>query len=516
MRPVIPICIALIIVTLAVYWQVGNHGFLDYDDEICIVENAHVSQGLSSANIIWAFTSVEEFNWFPLTRLSHMVDVQLFGMNPRGHHLMNVAIHCFSTLLLFFLLLRLTEGLWQSTFVAAMFALHPMHVESVAWAAERKDVLSACFWFLTLLLYSRYAEAQRSAAKSGGAIYILTLCSFVLGLMSKPMLVTLPIVMLLLDFWPLHRFGINDRSKSSLFFLVKEKVPFFACSMLSSAITIYAQSKGGALVSLETVPFVIRFQNALVSYLKYIIKTFWPHDLAVLYPLSHSIPLWQIISSAVVLLLISVATICAGRRYPFLMVGWFWFLVTLLPVIGLIQVGAQSMADRYTYIPHIGLFIMIAWGTPVLFRSEHAANATPHNAREPVTYREVILGLLASLVIIMAASVSWQQLGYWKNSISLYRHTLNVTTGNSIINRNLGIALVKTGNFDAALIEFKTAVMIDPNDYKLRNILASALADKGDIDEAITEFKKILSINPNDARAKMSLEFWITQKEKRK
>ncbi len=520
MRTTILVCIVLIMVTFAVYWQVGNHEFLTYDDNSYIAENAHVSKGMTYDNIIWAFTSVDQCNWHPVTWLSHMLDTQIYGMNPRGHHLTNVVIHCCSTIFLFFLLVRLTGGLWQSSFVAAMFALHPLHVESVAWAAERKDVLSACFGFLTLFLYSHYVEKQRSNAKSCGTIYLLTLFSFVLGLMSKPMLVTLPVVMLLLDFWPLHRFGIGQNSsRTSIYSLVKEKIPFFTFSILSSAITIYAQRKGGAMATLEVVPFAIRLQNSLVSYLSYLLNTLWPHDLAVLYPYTLSIPLWQVISSVVVLFLISAAAIWAGRRYPYLPVGWFWFLVTLLPVIGIIQVGFQSMADRYAYIPSVGLFIMIAWGVPALFRTKRSMEridcARQCNTQRLKTYREFIPALLAAVTILTAIAVTWHQIGYWKNNFSLYQHTLKVTTGNYIINYNLGIAYGRAGDRDAAIKEFQTAIMIKPSESKVRNLLGSTLAEMGDLDGAITEFKKSLSINPKDSDARYSLEFWLGQKEKR-
>lgn len=507
-RNTILISILLVIVTFAVYWQVGSHEFLTYDDNDYVYSNAHVSRGLSCENVVWAFTSVEKCNWFPVTWLSHMFDVQVYGMNPRGHHLTNVVIHCISTLILFFLLIRLTDGLWQSFFVSAMFALHPLHVESVAWVAERKDVLSACFWFLTLILYSRYVETQRTSAKSCVAQYLLTLFSFALGLMSKPMLVTLPVVMLLLDYWPLDRYN-----KASLYSLIKEKVPFFACSLLSSVITIYAQRKGGAMATFDLVPFIIRLQNSLVSYTNYLIKTVWPHDLAVLYPYSFSIPLWLLISSFVVLFLISAASLWAGRRYPYIPVGWFWFLVTLLPVIGIIQVGYQSMADRYMYIPAVGLFIMMAWGVPALFRVGQDMGAVQCNTRKR-GYREAVIALLASTSIVMTIIVTWRQIGYWKDDVSLYRHTLSVTNGNFIIHFNLGLAYGRKGNSDAMIKELRTAISIKPTECKVRNLLAFALAERGDIDAAIAEYRKSLSTNPNDKDAQFSLEYRLRQKEK--
>lgn len=506
----------LTIVTFAVYWHVGNHEFLSYDDDVYIVSNPHVAQGITTANIAWAFTSVEQCNWHPVTWLSHMLDVQLFGMNPRGHHLTNVLFHTIATLILFSLLVRLTGAVWKSSFVAALFALHPLHVESVAWAAERKDVLSACFFFLTLLLYSRYVEARRNKSASSVTIYLLTLLSFVLGLMSKPMLVTLPVIMLLLDLWPLRRLDTAPTLSS----LVAEKIPFLACSILSSAITIYAQREGGAIVVLDWVPIATRLQNSLVSYARYLVKAVWPHDLAVLYPFTLSIPLWQVVSSAVLLLLISAATIRAGRQHPYLPVGWFWFLITLFPVIGLVQVGNQSMADRYTYIPIVGIFMMLAWGVPALLGTTDGTGGGTETVKRSVwsrpARRNTVLTLLAIVAIATSAVLTWQQIGYWKDNFSLYRHTLKVTSNNYIIHYNLGVAYGRRGDLDAAVNEFKAAVMIKPNDWTARSLLASTLAERGDIDAAIKEFNNALIINPNNMSAKSSLEYWRNRKNSMK
>ncbi len=518
LRRNILICIALIAVTFAVYWQVGNHEFLSYDDDVYIVSNPHVAQGITVANIVWAFTSVEQCNWHPVTWLSHMLDVQLYGMNPAGHHLTNVVFHTIAALILFLLLVRVTGAVWKSSFVAAMFALHPLHVESVAWAAERKDLLSACFFFLTLLLYARYVETRRNKAGSSVAIYLLTLLSFMLGLMSKPMLVTLPVIMLLCDFWPLRR--LDTAPAPTLSSLVTEKIPFFACSLLSSAITIYAQREGGAIVVLDWVPIATRLQNSLVSYSRYLIKTLWPHDLAVLYPFTLSIPLWQVASSAVLLLLISVATIRAGRHYPYLPVGWFWFLITLFPVIGLIQVGNQSMADRYMYIPIIGILMMFAWGVPALLGAEQGvedvAGRVKGNRWIREANRNTVLALLAVVTLGAATAVTWQQAGYWNNNFSLYQHALKVTADNYIIHYNLGVAYGRTGNLDAAINEFKAAVMIKPNDWSARNLLASTLAERGDIDAAIAELNTAVSIDPSNMAAKYSLEYWRNRKNSMK
>jgi hypothetical protein len=495
-RSIILICLALAVVTIIIYWQVGNHEFLNYDDDVYVTENHHMAEGISGANIIWAFTSVGDTssNWHPITWLSHMVDAQFYGMNPRGHHLTNVVIHTVSTVLLFLLLFRITSALWQSAFVAALFALHPLHVESVAWVAERKDVLSAFFWFLTLFFYSEYVAKRKSA------MYILSLFSFVLGLMSKPMLVSLPVVMLLLDYWPLNRFGLKEQEpwqrhiSGCAIDLIKEKIPFFACSLFACIITIYAQTQG-----IVPQPFQLRIENALIAYVRYIDKTFWPHDLAVLYPLNFSFQFWQVISSLIFLILMSAAVIRARHRYPYLTFGWFWFIITLVPVIGLIQVGFQSMADRYTYIPLIGLFIMVAWGGADLTKG--------------LRYREGILSLLAGVVIIASTALTWQQLGYWQDNISLYRHTLQITTGNYIINYNLGLTLADKGDLDAAIKEFKIAIMIKPKYYEAHNNLGVALAKKGNIDEAIKEFQETLMINPDCLDAQKNLDFALNIKK---
>ena len=496
MRSLVLICTALMIITAAVYLQAGNHQFLDYDDGVYVATNHHIAGGITGGNIIWAFTSVYAGNWHPVTWLSHMADVQFFGLNPRGHHLTNVVIHTITSLLLLLFLFRVTGARWQSAFVAALFALHPLHVESVAWVAERKDVLSAFFWFLTLLLYSEYA------AKRKPALYFLSLFSFVLGLMSKSMLVTLPVVMLLMDYWPLNRLRnkeqaagqsrLNDRG-SLLITLVKEKAPFFFCSLCSGLLTIYAQHSAGAMSDLKVVSFELRIENALTAYVAYVGKTLWPQDLAVFYPFSFIIPFWQVAGSLCFLLFVSAVAIRAGRRYPYVAVGWFWFIVTLVPVIGLIQVGVQSMADRYTYIPVAGLFIMAAWGVPDLVKG--------------LQHRDNILALLAGVVILASTAVSWQQLGYWKDSISLYRHTLDVTTDNYWINYNLGVALANQGDLDAAIHEYQAALRINPEYAKAHNNLGFAFTGKGNLDAAIREYREALRINPTDINVHNNLGF---------
>jgi protein O-mannosyl-transferase len=531
-RPVVLLCAALVALTLAVYFQTGNHQFLGFDDNVYVTANPHVAGGLTGSSVRWAFTSIDQCNWHPITWLSHLADVQFYGMNPRGHHLGNVALHTASSLLLLLLLFRLTGALWQSGFVAALFALHPLHVESVAWVAERKDVLSAFFFFLTLLLYAQFTEKRKPAQ------YILCLFFFVLGLMSKPMLVTLPMVLLLLDYWPLERYRQAGEELSRAqrlgiaLTLVREKIPFFCCSILSAVMTIYAQHKGGATSSLEAIPFMLRIENALLAYLKYALKTLWPVDLAVLYPFSRSLPLWQAVASLIVLSIVTAAVIKLRGRLPFLVVGWSWFLITLVPVIGLIQVGNQAMADRYSYIPVIGLFIMAAWGVPVL--------------ASRLRHRTVVLSLLAGAVVAACAALTWHQLGYWQDSISLYRHTLQVTADNYVITSNLGIELAekgdvdaaiqahresirinpdfpsahynlgfdldKKGETDAAIQEYRLAIMLNPQNAPALNNLGADLSAKGDLDGAIQNYREALQLTPDDAKAHCNLGRAFTKK----
>ena len=496
-RSIVLICLALILFVVAVYMQAGNHQFLNFDDDVYVTANPHIISGITGKNILWSFTSVEAANWHPVTWLSHMADVQFYGMNPRGHHLTSVAIHAITTAILFLLLFNITGARWQSSIVAALFALHPLHVESVAWVAERKDILSAFFWFLTLLLYAEYSAKRKTA------LYLFTLVSFVLGLMSKPMLVTLPVVMLLMDYWPLNRFGRDQDDGvtgrwSVLIPLVKEKIPFFVCSLLSSVVTIIAQHSGGAIKSLNAAPPLLRIENALVAYLTYIGKTLWPRDLAVLYPIPPSFPLWQVIGALLILLLVSAATIRARRHHPYLAVGWAWFVVTLVPVIGLVQVGVQAMADRYTYISLTGLFIMAVWGIPDLVKG--------------LKYREGILMLLAGAVITVSAALSWQQLGYWQDNDSLYRHTLHVTADNYVIHNNLGIVLANRWNLDAAIQEFQEALRINPKYSEAHYNLGMTFAIKGNVDGAIWELQEALRINPEHPKAQLNLGVALEQK----
>lgn len=492
------VCMALVAVTVAVFMQAGNFQFLNLDDNLYVTNNPHVASGITVKNIMWAFTTFDYSYWHPITWLSHMADVQLYGMNPRGHHLTNVGIHAVSSVLLLLLLRRLTGAFWQSSFVAALFALHPMHVESVAWVAERKDVLSAFFCFLTLFFYAEFTTKRRAA------LYVLSLCSFLFGLMSKSMLVTLPVAMLLLDVWPLGRFRVGENYHGSyqhcmrLTALIKEKIPFFVCSLLSGLVTIYGQYKFGAMDTLQVFPLRLRIENALVAYVKYLVKTLWPHDLAVFYPFPASIPLWQVFSSFCVLFLISAAVIRVGRRSPYAAVGWFLFLIILVPVIGLTQVGNQSMADRFSYIPGIGLFIVVAWGVS--------------DMTVGLRHRKKILTFLAGTVIVVFTVLTWKQLGYWQDSVSLYRHSLQVTSGNNFIYGNLGAALIQKGDLDAAIQTQREALRLSPYFVDAHHNLGIALAEKGELDAAILEYYAALRINPRDPKLHFNLAIALVGK----
>ena len=478
----------IIVVTIAVYWQIGNHAFVNYDDDKYVTDNQHVQAGLTSESITWAFTSTHASNWHPLTWLSHMVDCQFYGLNPKGHHLTNVLFHILNSILLFLIFRRMTGDLWKSAFVAALFAIHPLHVESVAWVAERKDVLSTFFFMLTVEAYILYVE-NPSIKK-----YLLTVLLFILGLMAKPMLVTLPFVLLLLDYWPLGRFQFrqtdssvsNATKKSGKFYLVWEKTPFFALAAISSVVTFIAQQSGGAVRSFDVLPLTVRISNALVSYISYIVKMILPYNLAVLYPHPNGLPMWQVAGAGLLLILISLIVIRMMRQFPYLIVGWLWYLGTLVPVIGLVQVGAQSMADRYTYVPLIGLFIMIAWAVPDLLRWH---------------YRRIFLAISAGCVLSVLIMVTWLQLQYWQNSITLFQHTLNITANNYVLHSNMGAALAEQGKIDAAIAHYREALRIKPDDIEARYNMANALARQGNFKDAIAQYAEVLKTNPNMASA---------------
>ncbi len=496
------ICLVLITVTLAVFWQVSNHEFVNFDDDDYVSENPHVQSVLSRQVIIWAFTATRAANWHPLTWLSHMIDCQLYGLNPSGHHLTNVLFHLVNTLLLFLLLNRITGASWRSGFVAALFAVHPLHVESVAWVAERKDVLSTLFWLLTMWAYIYYVEKPRLHR------YLLTLLTFALGLMAKPMLVTLPVVLLLLDYWPLKRFEIGqsasglpaanqpstiaEKPGAQAFHLLLEKTPLFVLAAVSAFVTFVVQKSGGAVGALEVYPINIRVANALVSYVSYMVKMIWPQNLAVFYPHpGQSLPMWQAAAAGLLLLLISIAVIRAGRRQPYLPVGWLWYLGTLVPVIGLVQVGAQAMADRYTYVPLIGLFIMAAWGVPELLAKYR--------------FQKTVLATLATILLVTLTLVSKRQVRHWQNSLTLFQHAVEVTADNYVAHDSLGNALAQQGMLDQAIVHYRESLRIKPNLVNTHNNLGVALLQQGEINRAMAQYYQALRLKPDSAETHNNL-----------
>ena len=520
---VLAICIALAIITVAVFWQVGNHEFISFDDNDYVTENRQVQDGITLKGIAWAFSEPHAHNWHPLTWLSHMLDCQIFGLRPGWHHLVNVFFHVANTLLLFLILRRMTNALWQSAFVAGLFALHPLHVESVAWVAERKDVLSTLFWMLTMGAYVYYVE------RPGYKRSLFVLAFFLLGLMSKPMLVTLPFVLLLLDYWPLKRLRTakaaariaaatpqpasraKKKQKSQkqtekttahpkgtvearalwpeILPLLKEKIPLFVVTMLFCFVTFYAQLR--VVKPMELYPLGLRIANALISYVSYIGKMLWPVKLSVFYPYGGvALFSWQPVSAFLVLMVATYLIVRAVRHFPYLIVGWLWYLGTLIPVIGLVQVGLQSLADRYTYVPLIGVFIMIAWGVPELLNSWR--------------YRRIVLALAALGILSVCIIMTYIQIGFWRNNITLYEHAIKVTSENAWAQNNLGYALALQGKREEAIARFQKAISIN-NPADAHYNLGIMLASQGKLDEAINQFRESIGISPTYAKAHNNL-----------
>ena len=486
------IAIFLTSAVLLAFWQLNYCDFIpEYDDSDYVTKNSHIKDGVTAEGIRWAFTATHAANWHPLTWLSHMLDVQLFGLNPQGHHLTNLFFHIANTLLLFLILHRMTKALWQSAFVAALFALHPLHVESVVWVSERKDVLSTFFWMLTMGAYLHYVKQPEVKR------YLSVMVLFVLGLMAKPMLVTLPFVLLLLDFWPLKRFRQWDMATKAgqpagrryqwavLRPLLGEKIPLFILSALSSIVTYMVQHQAGAVVSSEAIPLSLRVSNALVSYIFYIDKMLWPTDLALLYPYERPWPTWLVAGTALPTIAATVMVILKAKRFPYLAVGWLWYVGTLVPVIGLVQVGIQTRADRYTYIPLIGLFIIVAWGIPEFIRGWR--------------YRKEALAALAAVILLCLFPVTWMQVGYWRNSISLFDHILQVTNRNSIMYNNRGAAYAELRNYPRAIEDFDKAIEIDPKYSKPYYNRGKAYGYLGDHARALGDLDRAVALNPKEA-----------------
>jgi len=528
-RQILIVYVVLAVVTLAVFWQVNQYDFITFDDHMYITQNSHIQSGITLDGFRWAFSTKYLGLWNPLVWLSLMFDYQLHGLNAGGYHLTNLILHIMSALLLFWLFNRMTGAIWKSAFVAALFALHPLHVESVAWIAERKDVLSAFFWMLTLCLYVYYTE------KPVIRRYLLVLLCFACALMSKPMVVTLPIVMILLDYWPLDRLQsrkivtnmpevmsvpTNKGKKKNKFkkealkknispphvqklsepriagiiplWQLWEKIPFFILSIVLVIITLYNPNTPDILDNpgSKLIPFISRLANAPVAFVTYLEKTFWPHDMAVFYPFPSQIPAWQVIGASLLILVISVAVIVMIKRLPYLFTGWMWFGITIAPVIGIIQVSISTpyaMADRYHYLPSIGLAVMMAWGIPALIKSEEI--------------RKKILFPGGIIFLAIMSFLSWNQCGYWKNSIILSSHTLNVTDNNWLAYHSRGDAYYILGNYRQAIEDYSREIEIIPNYAAAYLSRGDAYYVLGNYRQAVKDYGRVIEIKPGYADA---------------
>ena len=478
---IVLICLSIAALTLMIYAQVRGHAFLNYDDDIYITGNLHIKEGLTLNAAIWAFTSFYESNWIPLTWLSHMLDVQLFGMAASGHHLTNVALHLANSLLLFFLFRKMCAALWRPAFIALLFAVHPLHVESVAWAAERKDLLCGLFFLLTLFFYVSYVK-HRQPLK-----FLLALLSFGLGLLAKPMIVTLPFVLLLLDLWPLGRLQPPYRCIRLIFL---EKVPFFIGSAAISVVTLLAQTRGGSVVSMAQHAVIERLCNAVLAYVSYLGKIFLPIKLVVFYPYPEVLPTWQAVAAFLLLVVISTLAFNKRKAQPYLVMGWCWFLVTLLPVIGLIQVGEQAMADRYTYLPMIGIIIAVVWGGEELLRRYKLSVAIA---------KTVIL-----MMITVLALLAGRQTGRWQSQYTLFKHAVAVTENNYVALFHLGNALVSMNKWAEARDCFSKSITIRPTTKAYTN-LGYAEEKMGMPDLAATNYRRALEFDPNNIEAHYNL-----------
>jgi tetratricopeptide (TPR) repeat protein len=542
---------------LIAFWQVNQCDFVDLDDPLYVAKNIHIRDGITTQAIRWAFTTGYAGNWHPVTWMSHMLDVQLFGLKPRWHHLTNLLFHIANTLLLFFVFHRMTKAPWKSAFVAGLFALHPLHVESVAWISERKDVLSTFFWMLTMGAYIYYVEHRTEDGRqrtgdgekwtsilrfpSSVFRYSAVLVFFALGLMAKPMLVTLPFVLLLLDYWPLERLdqkksarqtrteasrrgagsgereplsakkrkGKSDKMRSGQGMvkeeepsdhkyqwalvrpLLREKIPLFALAALSCIVTYVVQQKGGAVASIGAFSPGVRIANAFVSYIVYIGKTIWPVNLAVYYPHPGLRPIWQALGAVLLLIAVTISVIRTAKRLPYLTMGWLWFTGTLVPVIGIVQVGGQAMAERYTYIPLIGLFVMATWGITDLLKKWQPT----HPPRKETLFASSSLVLLSLLIVTRA------QVGYWRNDIALYDHSLKVAGPSDVIHCSRGIAYGKLGNYAQAISDFDRAIEINPKYADAYNGRGVAYGERGNYRQAISDFDRTIEIDPEYADA---------------
>ena len=476
------VCICLVVLTWMVFGRTLWDDFVNYDDPRYIYQNTTITSGLNISGIAWAFTHIHSENWHPLTTITHMLDCQLYGLKASGHHFTNVLLHTIAVLLLFVVLQQMTGALWRSAFVAAVFAIHPLHVESVAWVAERKDVLSGVFFMLTLLAYFHYTRAPSNWR------YLMVAFVFALGLMSKPMLVTLPFVLLLLDYWPLGRIKRQRPDiRRQLLKLAAEKIPLIALSAVSGVITFLAQRH--AIGWTEQLPMLARINNAIVTYVIYVRQMFWPVNLAVFYPHPENrLPAWEIALALAVLISITSAAVILRKKARYFFTGWFWYLGMLVPVIGLVQVGWQGHADRYTYLPQIGLYIAGAWAVAGLSVSWR--------------HRRMVLSAAALFVLGALSWSAWVQTSYWRDSETLFTHALAVTRNNDVAENNLGIIFLQKGQLDEAISKLQAAIDLRPENGPAHDNLAKALLQKGRLEEAMVHYRKFLEIEPHNVEAR--------------
>ena len=495
-RKIVYVCLGLAIVIFAVYSPVFGNGFVNYDDTNYVTENPHVLSGLNWEDVKWAFSTQHTGYAHPVTWLTHQLDYQLYGAWPGGHHLTNVLLHILNAILFFLLFWRTTRQLWPSAFVAGIFAIHPLHVESVAWVAERKDVLSALFFVLTLHGYVSYV-AKRKAWR-----YMVTLGWFVLGILSKPMLVTVPVVLLLFDYWPLGRVKFENgwpvsAGKLTNTKLVLEKVPFAFVAAGWSLLTLILQKQAGVVGQQD---LTVRIANAIISYGSYLWATFWPEGLAVLYPYPPTVSWPKMIASLTLLFAISALALTRRKSSPHLLAGWLWYLGMLVPVIGLVQVGAQAHADRYTYLPQIGLWFALAWEILLITKAW--------------SLRDRILPVGATAVVILLSACAWNQTKVWHDSESLWKHTISVTSDNFVAHYNLGHVIGKQGRYDEAVEEFKEVLRISPDFFDAFVNMGVTLAEQGRIDEAISYYNRALEIEPRSGKAHMQLALALVKQGK--
>lgn len=477
----------LIIASCAAFGRIaGNDFIISSDDRIYITANHYIQSGYSAESIRWAFTTTCLGNWHPLTLISHILDWKLFGANPSGHHLVNLLLHIGAVIFLFLFLHKTTHNIWSSAFAAAFFALHPLRVESVAYAAERKDVLSMFFGIASIYVYAFYSENSKFSQ------YLLCLMLFTLALMSKPMLVTLPFVLMLLDYWPLGRWqkAMDDTAGNrfkEVIKLIGEKIPFVGLTIAASILAFWAQKSIHAVISLNALPFLKRITNAMVSYAAYLGKTLWPVNLSLFYPYYSSLPSWKVLTAILVLAVMTLVVLYYIKKLPFLFTGWFWYLGTFIPVIGLVQLGELAMADRYTYLPSVGIAMMLAWGIPSLIKSD-------------MVCRKILLPL-GIVVNICLSVLTWQQCGYWKNDIVLWGHSLNVTKYNHLAALNLGVALNQKGKTSEAINVYTMAINHHPNISEFYYNRGNVYADRGQYQNAIEDYSRAISLDPKNAYA---------------